>query len=631
MSAQARRPYGLWESPLTPAGMAGALRLDEVAFDSDGWTLVWLEGRSGQGVLVGTVEGEAGRDLTAEESVRARVGYGGGDFTVGGGVAYFAGPGGRLYRLALAGGRAQAITPAFGQASSPRLSPDGRWVLYIHSDEGVDSVAVVEAGGGQWPSRLTVGHDFYMWPRWSPTGRHIAYVAWDHPAMPWDETELFLAPIAGTGPSGPILGESARLAGGERVAVNQPEFSPDGAKLAYIADASGWNQLYVYDLATGEHRPVTRAEAEHGGPAWGYEERAYAWGHDGRSLIYRRDERGFQQLWTVDIVTGENRPLAGDLAEYSSFSAIAASPTEASVAVVASSPVTPPRLLRAALAGGRAQIVRRSSGERIPATELAQPEPLTWRSGDGAEIYGLYYPPASARFAAEGPAPLVVQVHGGPTGHERAGYSDRVQFLATRGYGVLAVNYRGSTGHGRAYMDALRGNWGIHDVEDCVAGARHLVAAGRAQAERLVIMGGSAGGYTVLQALIDHPEFFKAGVCLYGVADHFALAAETHKFEARYLDGLLGPLPETAEVYRQRSPLFHADRIARPLAVFQGEEDKVVPKAQSEAIVASLRRRGVPHEYHLYPGEGHGWRKRETIESFYGALDAFLRRYVIYA
>jgi dipeptidyl aminopeptidase/acylaminoacyl peptidase len=206
-----------------------------------------------------------------------------------------------------------------------------------------------------------------------------------------------------------------------------------------------------------------------------------------------------------------------------------------------------------------------------------------------------------------------------------------VQYFATRGFAVLQVNYRGSTGYGKAYVEALRGQWGVADVEDAVTGAQYLVDQGWADAEKLVIMGGSAGGYTVLQALVRHPGFFKAGLCLYGIANLFTLAAATHKFEARYLDGLIGPLPHAAALYRERSPLFHAAAIQDPVAVFQGEIDQVVPKDQAEAIVASLVSRGVPHEYHAYAGEGHGFRKTETIAHFYTAVEAFLRQYVVFA
>ncbi|MEQ8789935.1 MAG: prolyl oligopeptidase family serine peptidase [Pirellulaceae bacterium] len=242
----------------------------------------------------------------------------------------------------------------------------------------------------------------------------------------------------------------------------------------------------------------------------------------------------------------------------------------------------------------------------------------------------MYYSPASEHFDGEGRPPLIVYVHGGPTSQATARWLPDVQFLATRGYAVLLVNYRGSTGYGRDYMLKLRGSWGICDVEDCVSGVRHLVDKGKVDPRRTAIMGGSAGGFTVLQTMITQPESFDAGVCLFGVADQFHLAAQTHKFESRYLDSLLGPLPEAAEVYRQRSPVLHADKIKRPLAVFQGADDRVVPREQSDRIVEALQRSGVPHEYHLYEGEGHGWRRSETIEHYYTALDAFLRRHLVF-
>jgi dipeptidyl aminopeptidase/acylaminoacyl peptidase len=226
---------------------------------------------------------------------------------------------------------------------------------------------------------------------------------------------------------------------------------------------------------------------------------------------------------------------------------------------------------------------------------------------------------------------LVVRVHGGPTSQSRSNFNPQAQFFTSRGYAVLDVNYRGSTGYGRPYRNKLRGSWGIYDVQDAVSGGRFLSEQGRVDGERLVIMGGSAGGFTVLKALEDFPGAFKAGICLFGVSNQFTLAAETHKFEARYSDTLLGPLPEAASIYRERSPIFFIDQIKDPIAIFQGEEDIVVPRNQSDEVAASLQRRGVPHVYHVYPGEGHGFRKAETIEHFYQAVERFLRQYVIYS
>ena len=283
------------------------------------------------------------------------------------------------------------------------------------------------------------------------------------------------------------------------------------------------------------------------------------------------------------------------------------------------------------LASGLSQVVARSSGETIATTSLAACEAVSWTTAGNKTAHGLLYRPASERFQGTGKPPLLVLVHGGPTSQVHAGWHSQAQYFATRGYAVLLVNYRGSTGYGRAYTLELRGNWGICDVEDCISGAKNLGDAGDVDPERTIIMGGSAGGFTVLQVMARHPQAVAAGVSLYGVANQFTLAADTHKFESRYLDSILGPLPEAAAIYRDRSPIFHADGIKRPLADFEGDIDRVGPREQSDEIVAALQRNGTPHEYHIYEGEGHGWRKAETIEHFYKAVEDFLKRHVLFA
>jgi len=318
---------------------------------------------------------------------------------------------------------------------------------------------------------------------------------------------------------------------------------------------------------------------------------------------------------------------------YTWLEQIAVSPHRGTLAFIASSGVIPSRVVTCSASSEEpVRVWKRSTAENVPPKDLAMPKSVSWQASDGTEVHGLYYPPHSNAFESTGRPPVAVLIHGGPTAQTPASYgSGGAQFLATRGYAVLQVNYRGSTGYGKAYMAALRGNWGVYDVEDAVSGARYLVETGLAAPDKLVIMGGSAGGYTVLQSLVTYPGFFKAGVCFYGVSNLFTLAAETHKFEERYLDSMIGPLPEASARYRERSPIFAADRITDPVAVFQGEDDQVVPKAQSDEIVASLRARGVPHVYHVYEGEGHGWRKSETIEDFFQRVEAFLRQYVLFA
>jgi dipeptidyl aminopeptidase/acylaminoacyl peptidase len=620
------------KSPFTPNRLAAQLRLADVSWDSDGQTLVWLEGRSDQGVLVARRLAEAaGRDLTTDLSVRAHVGYGGGDFGLGQGAAYFS-SGGRLYRQPLAEGTAQAITPAFGDFASPTLSPDGRFVAFIHSYERRDVVGVVDAHGKGWPRQLASGEDFYMQPAWHPSGDRLAFVSWNHPHMPWNGTWLKVARLEQGSDGWPHSVETLTLAGGDE-AIIQPVFSPDGQSLLYASDAQGgfWN-LYLLDLRSGQSRAQSRAltsesGAELGGPAWAQGIHLHAFTPDGRAVVYVRNDHGVKGLYRLDLEGGSAAPLPGSEA-YTDVGQVAVS--SGGIAAIASSSTTPPRVVlwRANTSAAGPETIRRAASESIPASAHVVPEPVRYEGEDRAEVHGILYRPAVPLGARP---PAILHVHGGPTGQRGVGYNADLQFFASRGYVVLDVNYRGSAGYGRAYRDALLDSWGIYDLADTAAGGRFLADAGLADPKRLVVMGGSAGGYTVLRALTERPGAFRAGICLFGVSNLFTLAAETHKFEERYLDTIVGPLPETAARYRERSPIFHADRIVDPIAVFQGADDPVVPQNQADTIVESLRRRNVPHIYEVYPGEGHGWRRADTIERFWGSVEAFLRQYVEYA
>lgn len=627
MSEQSKS-YGLWPSPITPARVARSERLRDVAWDTEEECLVWLEERSDRGVLVcRSLDRYAARDLVSARSVRARVGYGGGDMTVSHGQAYFCSEG-RIYRQSLRAGEAKPITPEFGHVASPQVSPDGRWVLFVHTYEGEDCLAIGDVEGGMWPQKLVQGADFYMQPVWHPEGGCIAWVSWDHPRMPWDGSVLGMATLR-EGSDGLAVREKNTVAGGEDVAIFQPTFSPDGRYLSYVSDSSGWYNLYLYDMETEERSPLVLDESELAKPAWAQGMRTYAWNPNGKEIYYSRNEEGFFRLWSVNVETKETSPVEA-LASYTYTSQVAVS-SAGNVSLVASSPRIPPRVLVYEHSSKDVHVVAHADTEMAPQDILSEPQPISWETAQAGRVYGLLYMPQEDRYDSEGRPPLVVSVHGGPTSQALAEYSAQVQFLTTRGYAVLALNYRGSSGYGRVYRNALYGQWGIMDVDDAVSGAHHVARCGLVDRERLVIMGGSAGGYTVLQALIRYPGTFKAGLCLYGVTNLFTLATDTHKFEQHYLDSLIGPLPEMAHRYRERSPIFHAEHIEDPVAIFQGEEDRVVPPEQAESIVESLRRNAVPHEYHLYSGEGHGWRKTETIESFYASMEEFLKQYVVFA
>ncbi len=630
-------PYGMWSSPISPASLASSGDIADMVWAADG-SLVWMERRHGRDLLVvQSADGQAARDLNAEFAVGGKVGYGGGAFSVEDEqVIFVEADSGRLYRQLLQGGSPQPLTPACGGAAAPTVSPDGRWILYVHTYEGQDCLAIVDQEGQFWPQRLAFGADFYMQPAWHPDGKMIAWVEWDHPNMPWDGTRLQVASLKVEVDGMPNLAEVRTIAGGDEIAIFQPQFSAEGRFLVFASDRNGWWQLYYYDLLSGERRQITDTPAEHALPAWVQGMLTFDLAPDGRHVIFLRNQDGWISLWQANLDDGGEIkvPLSN---EYTYLMQPRISPDGTRVALIASGSSVPVRLISVTLPEMKAQlsvterVLRRTSSEEIPSQAFATPQSLQWVGLDGGDVYGLFYPPTNPAFESPGKPPLIVIVHGGPTDQNFASFDLEVQFFTSRGYAVLLPNFRGSSGYGREYRNALRGNWGIYDVQDSVSGARALVDQERIDAGRMVILGGSAGGLAVLKILEDYPGLFKAGVCRYAVADQFQLAINTHKFEAHYNDRLIGLLPEAANLYQERSPIFFADRIQAPLAVFQGDKDRVVPRRQSDELVKVLERQGVPHVYHVYPGEGHGFRKPENIEHYYRTVEAFLRQHVIFA
>lgn len=627
------RQFGLWDSPISAQNISKDLDLVDVAWEQDG-TLLWMEKRPDRGVVVvQPSDGQAFRELNNEYSVRGHLNYGGGEFTVGHRHVYFvSADSGRIYRQPSFNGIASPVTPAFGGTAAPALSPDGDWLIYVRTYEDQDSIDIVDYQGKLWPQKLVFGDDFYMYPTWHPDGERIAWIAWNHPNMPWDSTFLRIGTLSKNpgGASTPVVANIVTVAGDQNSSVLQPVFSPDGRYLAYVSDESGWWNIYLYELDSCELQQVTTGKVEHGMPAWLQGLRTFSFAPDGSAVYFIRNESGFASLWRHDIASGNQSRL--DLgSEYTWFDQPSVAPDGERVAMIASSSKIPKRLIVYHTATGALEVRRRSSAEDIPTGFYSQPQPIAWTGMDGGDVYGLYYPPQNPMYTSDGLPPLVLLVHGGPTSQRNAAYDAQVPFFTSRGYAVLQVNFRGSTGYGRAYRNMLRGNWGIYDVQDSVSGARYLVEQGWVDENRLVIMGGSSGGFTVLKALEDYPGFFKAGINLYGVSNQFTLASDTHKFESHYSDMLIGTLPEAVDLYYERSPVFFADKIQDPLAIFQGENDQVVIRSQSDEVVESLKSRGVPYIYHVYAGEGHGFRKSETIQHFYESVDNFLRQYVVYA
>lgn len=626
-----KRPYGLWKSPLSADLLANDLRFSDVLWDGRGETLIWREERSDRGVVAALAVGDPSPVDLSNIPVHARVGYGGGEFTVHGEAVYFVSDG-RIYRRSsVSDGEPMPITPRCGQCASPAVSPDAHYLVYVHSSEGKDVLAVTDTEGRHWPAKLTEGHDFYMQPCWHPAGTQLAWIAWDHPNMPWNGTALYLADLA-SGERLPVVTAQQIVAGSPfgDAALFQPSFSPDGRYLSYISNERGWFNLFLLDLQSGKKDLMVDEAAELGVPAWVQGLRTHAWTADANAIYFIRLKEGFTSLARLDVKKKHVQTITAEIQEYSLLQQISVSPGREEVATIGSSPGIPPRILTVGRQG-EVRVHRRSSSEAIRQDYFSRPQPLVWDVKTPFAVkrsHGLYYPPANPEFESDGLPPAILSIHGGPTSQYTAGYHADTQFLTSRGFAVLEINHRGSSGYGKAYMDALKGNWGVADVEDVRAAAEYLADRRLADPGKLVVSGGSAGGYTVLLALAAFPKLFSAGICRYAVANLFTLAEATHKFEAHYLDTLIGVLPRDSEKYCERSPVFCAERIQVPVAIFQGDEDEVVPKSQSDEIVESLAGRNVPHLYRVYPGEGHGWRKSETVKDYFETVEQFLREFV---
>lgn len=648
-------PYGEWPSPISASDVAG----DTVSFGPvavvDG-VVYWLERRpseDGRGVVVRADESGETREVTpGDVDVRTLVHeYGGGDFTVHDGTCYVAAfDDQRLYRCpadgsAGPGGEADP-TPITPDPEADRalryadmtVSPDGARLYAVRErhegpgtdDEAVNDLVVVPTDGGD-PIVLAEGHDFYSFPRLSPDGDRLAWTTWDHPRMPWDGTELHVARVDSDG----TLTDERVVMGGPEESVFQPGWGPDGDLYA-VSDRTGWWNLYkLYPNGDAEPTNLTPEAAEFGVPQWAFGLSTYAFLDDGRIAVVRNRE-GRQSLCLLDASADTLREP--DL-PYDVYPHTRIVSDGNRLAFVAGSTTIPTSVVRwrpgapgtGAGEGTPPETIRQSFDLSVDVDLLSEPEHVTFPTADGETAHAFYYPPRNP--AVEAPVderpPLVTKVHGGPTSQTNPAADLGIQFYTSRGIGVVDVNYRGSTGYGRDYRDRLKGEWGVADTADCVNAVRFLADEGRVDPDRLAITGGSAGGYAVLCALAFH-DAFDAGASHYGVADLTALAEHTHKFESRYLDGLVGSLPEDRAVYDARSPAHHADGIDAPLLILQGGEDRVVPQDQAEDMVDALVETGTPYSYVLFPEERHGFRtaaaRRRALElelAFYGRLFGF--------
>jgi dipeptidyl aminopeptidase/acylaminoacyl peptidase len=635
-------PYGSWPSPITvDMAVSSALALREPRFDGD--DLYWTEGRPqerGRQVIVRWNKRAGVVDVTPPDFNARTMAheYGGGGYAVADGTVYFTNiADGRVYRQPRDGAPV-ALTAAgpyrYGDITYDRarnrllcVREDMTRVLTAGADahtagddgrvpEPEDNLIAIDIASGE-QTVLARGYDFYNAPRPAPDGKRMAWLSWRHPNMPWDSTELWVAQLDAAGlPVDPQL-----IAGGLHESVIQPEWAPDGS-LLFISDRSGWWNLYRW--SEGKVTPIAPMEAEFCGPLWVFGLSWYGIADDGTIVAMVR-RSGADELWRFPVNGAATRvdvPFTNiGLVQVSGRRVVfeAAGPTEALSVTLLD------------LDSGQLRTLRRSFDLTVDQAYVSVPEEITFPTSEGDVAHAWYYPPTNPEVAGPPDArpPLVLFNHGGPTSLSPAMLDLGKQFFTSRGFAVVDVNYRGSNGYGREYMRKLYGTWGIYDVADCINAARYLAQRGDVDPARMAIRGGSAGGYTALCALAFH-DVFAAGASYFGVGDIEALARETHKFESRYMDQLVGPYPEAVALYHERSPIYHVDGFSKPLLVLQGRDDMVVPEAQSEQIVAALKERRIPHAYLAFEGEGHGFRVaaniRRSLEaeaSFYAQVFGF--------
>ncbi|MGB2924906.1 MAG: S9 family peptidase [Limnothrix sp.] len=610
--------YGSWRSPITSdLIVSSSIGLGAVAWAGE--TLYWLEGRpqeKGRSVLVRRNADGTEQDITPKEfNVRTRVHeYGGGAFLITDDeTVYFSNDGDRRIYVQKKDATPQVLTPENQRRYADFIldSQNNRLICVSedHAEAGHEpknDIVAIALDSGEI-SVLVEGNDFYTSPRLSPDGKTLAWVSWDHPDMPWDNSQLWTATIA----ENSSLGEKKLIAGDTEESVVEPRWSPDGV-LYFSGDRHGyWN---FYRVVKGEIEAVYPAEAEFGYPHWVFGESILGF-DDAETLVCTYNDHGTWKLAKIDTATKDFTPIS---VPYSSISYLQVSGEN--IAFIGGSATLPTAIATLDLATGEIQRIKEASTLQVDQGYLSAPQPIEFPTENGLTAHAWYYPPTNKDFAAPENAapPLLVKSHGGPTAMAGSSLSLRIQYWTSRGFAFVDVNYGGSTGYGRKYHQRLDGNWGIVDVQDCVNVAKYLVEKGLADENKLAIAGGSAGGYTTLAALTFY-DVFKAGASYYGISDLEVLATDTHKFEARYLDRLIGKYPEEKEKYVSRSPIHFTEKLACPAIFFQGLEDKVVPPNQAQMMVDAIEAKGLPVAYVSFEGEQHGFRQAANIKK---ALDS---------
>jgi len=603
-------PYGSWKSPITADLTASSsVRISDVQVYGD--RVYWSEMRPDEKGRCVVVEHNGGiRDCTpAGFNARTTVHeYGGGAYTVADGAVYFSNFEDQLLYKYEHGKSPAKITNNPDQRHADYFHDAERKRLICvredHSDkalEAVNTIVAINVDDGS-SQTLAEGNDFYSNPRLNPDGSFLAFMTWNHPNMPWDGCELWVADVEGDG----SLGQMTLVSGGPEESIVQPEWSPDGI-LHFVSDKDGWWNLHRW--REGKVENVCPMEAEFGGPHWVFGLSYYGFESE-KSVIAIYSKEGLKHLVRIDA---DEKTLEEFETRYTDLSYLKVD--EGYAVFIGGNYKTAPEVVKLDLKNGDTRVLKRSDYTEIDDGYLSTPMPIEYPTENGLTAHAIFYPPVNKDYGPpddESP-PLIVKVHGGPTSATTTTLSWGTQYWTSRGFGLVDVNYGGSTGYGREYMRRLDRNWGLVDVDDSINAAKYLIGQKLADPERVAIRGGSAGGYTTLGALAFR-DFFKAGASYYGLSDLEVFVGDTHKYESRYLFSLVGPYPERKDLYEERSAINHMDQIRAPMIIFQGLEDKVVPPNQAELMVDALRRNGLPVAYIPFEGEQHGFRMAKNIK-----------------
>lgn len=600
--------------------IASIKRVNNIYYSIDGKTIFYTTNNNEKGELFELAVNGEDTKLSRDLNVRGTVGYGGGDFDISKYMAVVSDKSGSIFKINLkTSQKIKRITPANIRSSSPKISPDEKWVLYVYEQGDNNGIGITSTRGLSEHNQLVISSDFYMHPTWHPDGERIAWVEWDHPFMPWDSSRIKIGRLDGTQLK---LLEEDCIDGKLDASANQPQFSPNGKWLSYIKRNGNWDDLVLYDLNTHAKKSIIKRNDFHLRlPDWVQGSRSYQWASDSSTIYFIKYHQGTSSLSKVHINTSKTESI--NISPYIWASQISVSKTSDEIMFIGSS-------IREA-----DQIVRISNNKILPKSLksgheqdfAAKPKEISFSTDDDSMVYAWYFPPLAQK-EQSGLPPCILNIHSGPTSVKHPGFSLDTAFFTSRGFAVIHLNYRGSVTFGYDYQYALHRKWGEAEVQDAIHLIDALKKRGLVDPKKMAVKGSSAGGFSVLNLLIKFPGLFKAGICSYAVSDLVDDAQFTHKFERYYHQFLTGDFSTEYDRFVSRSPISHLREIKDPVALFHGAEDKVVSPNQSQKIFDSLTKRNIPCIFKLYEGEGHGFRKQENIEDYYNTVIIFLNKYL---